>query len=158
MVSCLKHWIGDLVCNPLWIKLSSISKCSFDLIYHSPLLCLWESAPLNSSCKVDGDNVPNGALGPSVCQLGWNSLLCQCYQRELLPLLLLLLQIELLLSDGIPLILPPLLLQRSWWESSCCCSLISLSLLLCCLGFYSLPCLLLSLCFPNNQPCLQCLT
>jgi len=61
VVSCLRHWIGDLVCNPLWIKLSSISKCSLDLIYQSLLLCLWENAPLNSSCKVGGDNVPNGA-------------------------------------------------------------------------------------------------
>ncbi len=154
MVSCLRHWIWDLVCNPLWIKLSSILKCSLDLIYHSLLLCLWESAPLNSSCKVGGDNVLNGALRPSVCQLGWNSLLCQCYQRELLPLLLLLLQVELLLSDGIPLILPPFLLESSRWESSCCCSLIFLSLLLCSLGFYSLPCLLISLCFPSSQPCL----
>jgi hypothetical protein len=66
MVSCLRHWIRDLICNPPRIKLSSISKCSLDLIYHSLLFCLWESAPLNSSCKVGGDNVPNGALCPSV--------------------------------------------------------------------------------------------
>ncbi len=39
------------------------------------------------------------------------------------PLLLLLLQVELLLSDGIPFILPPFLLESSRWESSCCCSL-----------------------------------
>jgi hypothetical protein len=77
--------------------------------------------------------VPNGVLGPSVCQLSWNSLLCQCYQRELLPLFLLL-QVELRLSDGIPLILPLFLLESSRWESSCCCFLISLSFLLCYLG------------------------
>ncbi len=50
-----------------------------------------------------------------------------------------------------------LLFLRVLGESSCCCSLISFSLLLCCLGFCSLLCLL-SLCFPSNQPCLQCLT
>ncbi len=61
-------WIFILSWYLAWdIELEILSaKCSLDLIYHSLILCLWESAPLNSSCKVGGDNVLNGALGPSV--------------------------------------------------------------------------------------------